>query len=205
MDSLQAAEYPQPPAGYRFAGLLQFPRIRLQIAAVLLLVVTAPLLFIFILLLHRPPGPEIIFFNNSVADLVLFIITVLATMVVHELTHGIAYKLLGYKVTFGLSVYLLAAYAAVFGQWQKRDHNLIAALTPLIALTVILIPFLAVPNRIVVLVVFMALLINTAGSVGDLYLTWRLLRMPRSTLIYDLDVKTVLIYMPLESTDQQPD
>ena len=41
-----------------------------------------------------------------------------------------------------------------------------------------------------------ALMMNTAGAVGDMYLAWRLLRMPRATLLYDKDVKTMLVYRP---------
>jgi hypothetical protein len=71
------------------------------------------------------------------------------------------------------------------------------ALAPLIALTAILVPMLAVSSRIVVLVGMSALLMNTAGAVGDVYLVWRLKRLPRPTSLYDVDEKTMLVYVPV--------
>ena len=55
---------------------------------------------------------------------------------------------------------------------------------------------LALPNTIIVWLALIALMMNTGGAVGDLYLVWRLLRLPRETLLYDVDVKTMLIYVP---------
>ena len=133
---------------------------------------------------------------SGVVDLAPVVVTVLATTTIHELLHGVAYRLLGYRVAFGVSGHLLAAYAAAFDQWQTRNHNLVVALAPLVALTGILVPLLAVRNRVVVLVAVTALMMNTAGAVGDINLAWRLLGMPRTTLLYDRDFKTMLIYQP---------
>ena len=55
---------------------------------------------------------------------------------------------------------------------------------------------LALSNSTIVLLALASLMMNTGGAVGDLYLVWRLLRLPRETLLYDVDVKTMLIYMP---------
>ena len=128
--------------------------------------------------------------------LILVIVTVLFTLVIHEWIHGLVYRLLGYRVTFGVSAHLFAAYAAAFGQWQTRNHNIIAALAPLLVLTMVCIPLMALPNQAIAWLALTALMMNTSGAVGDLYLVWRLLRLPRETLLYDVDEKTMLIYTP---------
>jgi hypothetical protein len=194
MDTVQDDGFPGPPAGYQPAVLLQYPKLKLQIAALVVLVLITPLFLILAWALGPVENPIVL--RNGVVELLLVVVTVLATTTIHELLHGAAYGLLGYRVTFGVSRHLLAAYAAAFDQWQTRKHNMIVALAPLVALTGVLVPLLVVKNQVVVLVGVTALMMNTAGAVGDIYLIWRLCRMPRATLLYDMDVKTMLVYQP---------
>jgi hypothetical protein len=192
-----AQAIPAPPTGYEPAILFKYPKYKLQLAAAGLLLAVAPLLYgVAWLLRGRPAGLPFVV-TASLSSLLWVCATVLATVVVHELVHGLAYQLLGYKVSYGASLRLFAAYAAAFGQWQRRNHNLIVALAPLLGLTLLLLPLLALPNPMVALVVFTALLFNTGGAIGDLYLAWRLLRLPPATLLYDVDVSTMLIYRPV--------
>jgi len=190
--------YPPPPEGYRAAELFQYPTIKLQLLSIAILVLLAPVLFIFTLVMQRNPGGDRFLFSFQAIDVVIVIATILVTLVLHELLHGLTYRLLGYEVRYGVSLRHLAAYAGVFGQWQKRDHNITAALAPLVILTVLFFPLLGASSSRVVLIAFTLILINIAGASGDLYLTLRLLRMPRAALGYDVDVSTMLIYRPLE-------
>jgi hypothetical protein len=134
--------------------------------------------------------------TNAIAQVGVVFLAVVITIIVHEWVHGLVYRVLGYRVSYGLSWRMGAAYAAAFSQWQKRDHNLLAALAPLVLLTPLLITLLAVPNQLLNLAAFAALIFNTSGAVGDLYLSWRLLRLPKDALLYDIDPKTMLIYLP---------
>jgi len=134
--------------------------------------------------------------TNGLAQVGVVFLAVVITIGVHEWVHGLIYRILGYRVSYGLSWRMGAAYAAAFGQWQKRDHNLLAALAPLVVLTPLLIGLLATSNHLLNLAAFSALIFNTSGAVGDLYLTWRLLRLPKGALLYDIDPKTMLIYLP---------
>lgn len=196
MVAAQDGRYPRPPAGYQPAALFQYPKIRLQIAALAVVAMVAPLLLTLAWVLRTPSVDRPFALVNGAADLVPVTVTVLATITVHELVHGLAYQLLGYQVSYGASLHLLAAYAAAFGQWQKRNHNLVVALAPLALLTALFAPMLAMQQRLVVLIAATALMMNTAGAVGDVYLCWRLLAMPRGTLLYDVDVMTMLVYVP---------
>ena len=84
---------------------------------------------------------------------------------------------------------------AAFGQFQTRRDNVRCALAPLVVFTVVLTPLLAGPLP-VALLAFFVLVVNTSGAVGDLYLTWRLLRMPPETLLYDVDARHSYIFYP---------
>ncbi len=198
MTSAPYEQYPKPPAGYQPAALFQYPTAKLQVAAILAFVlVTLPLL-VLTQALQRQLGGKSFEGLQGTQGLLIALVTVLATTIVHELVHGGVYRWLGYRVSFGVSRHLLAAYAAVFGQWQTRNHNIIAALGPIVGLTAILFPLLCTPNQAIASVGLIGLLMNISGSVGDVYLVWRLLNMPRRTLLYDMDVKTMLVYAPVE-------
>lgn len=187
---------PAPPPGYGAAIPFEYPKYKLQLAAAGLLLAVAPLLYLLAWLLRGRPAGLPFAVASNLSTLLWVCAAVLATVIIHEIVHGLAYQLLGYQVSYGVSLRLLAAYAGAFGQWQQRNHNLIVALAPLLGLTLLFVPLLAVPNPTVALVAFTALLFNTGGAVGDLYLAWRLLRLPPATLLYDVDVSTMLIYTP---------
>jgi len=57
-------------------------------------------------------------------------------------------------------------------------------------------PLLLIPNHYVAIFAVITLLINTTGAVGDLYVSWRLLRLPDQTLLYDVDPEQMLIFIP---------
>ena len=204
MTVLQEDRYPQPPPGYQPAILFQYPKVRLQVAAIILLAAITPLLFILAWVLQRQLAWGSLAIVGRGTDLLLVIGVVLVTTTLHELVHGMAYRLLGYRVTYGVSGHLLAAYAAAFKQWQTRVHNIMVALAPLVVLTGVFLPMIAIQNRTVVLIAVTALMMNSAGAVGDIYLIWRLMRMPRATLLYDVDVKTMLVYKPECGSERRP-
>lgn len=184
----------KPPPGYQPALHFRYPKIALQIAAVILVVALTPILLIFTAMLQGNKGTLSFILNLN--DLLLVVVTIIVTVIIHEAVHGLVYQLLGYKVTYGASLQLLAAYAGAFKQWQKRDHNIAVAAAPLLLLSLLLLPLLALDSRMLVLVGFTALLFNIGGAVGDIYLIWRLARLPRETLVYDLDPTSMLLFLP---------
>lgn len=190
--------YPKPPAGYQPAVLLKYPTLRLNVAAVVLFVLAIPPLCVFTVFLQYKLHWEPIKIPYNVPESVIILVMVLATTTAHELVHGGVYRLLGYRVSFGINIFLAEAHTAAFEQWQKRNHNIIVALGPLVVLTALFVLLLCVPNEDIVLAGLIGSLMNIGGSVGDIYLTYRLLRMPRRTLLYDMDAKTMLVYTPIE-------
>src|SRR5512145_1360015 len=185
---------PPPPIGYQPAIPFRYPKLALQLFALILVVIITPLLLVLNWLWHgHPVTPR---FLSDPGDTVLVCVTIVATVLVHELIHGLTYRALGYRVTYGVSLRLFAAYAGAFAQFQQRNHNIIVALAPLLVLSLLLLPLLASPNPAVVLFSFTALLFNVGGASGDLYLAWRLLRLPPATRLYDVDVVTMLIFCP---------
>jgi len=56
---------------------------------------------------------------------------------------------------------------------------------------------MVVPVPIVALTATFILILNTAGSIADVYLLWRLLQLPDDTLLYDMDIQQMYLYEPV--------
>lgn len=185
---------PSPPPGYRPGYLFRYPLKVLQWGSLGLLI-GAALLFGMLgwQLQGRPSAPRLFL---SWGELALVLVALVGVILLHELVHALSGWLLGYQVTFGFSQEMVAPYVGMFGQFVQRGHNILIALAPLLLLDALLLPLLAQPSRPLVILAFVALIANTSGAVGDLYAAWRLGRMPRGTLLYDIDPAHMLVFEP---------
>lgn len=200
---------PPLPDGYRPAESLTYPTGVLFVVVAAMLVAAAAA-FGWLLLALQGPGVVVEFaVVESSADAaavtadavrlgVVLLGAVVAVTAVHEMVHGVAYHLLGYDVTYGVALRLGAFYVAAFDQFQTRRDSLAVGLAPLVVLTLALAPLLAVPAPWVAASAYVAIVLNTAGSAGDLYLVWRLLRDPPRSLYYDSDARQSWVFEPME-------
>ena len=186
---------PIAPVGYDTGCLEYHPVTLLNIVAALAFVVMLPLLSVMTLGLQGRLSIPIEVALDFAAIGVMFGASV-ATVFLHELIHGLVLRCHNHHVSYGLDIGKLIAYTAAFRQFQSRNHALTTALAPLVLITLTMLPLLAMPNRYVVSIAFSVLLTNTPGAVGDIYLAWRLLHLPRHALLYDLDPASMLVYLP---------
>ncbi len=192
-----ADDAPTPPEGYVPARPFRYPWGLLYGASALLL----PLAFLgfgaLARLLRRGVGTEVrVEGGEGAVSLLLVLLLIVGTVALHELVHGLALTRLGYRVRYGVLPTKMAAYAAAFGQFLRRDHLIRVALAPLILLSLLgslAIPW--VPDPLLPYLL-LALSLNAAGAVGDLYAVWVLLGLPRETLFLDEDVERSWIYLP---------
>ena len=189
-----SANAPTPPAGYAPPVRFVYPRRGLQWGSVGLMVLTLPGLFWWTNWWHFAAAYRLL--NLSTLDALLMFLIVILTIIVHEAIHGLVYARLGYKVTYGLSGQLGAAFAAAFQQFQTRNHNLVVALAPLLVLTSLGLLLLTSSNLLVQRLGFTIALFNTGGAIGDLYLPYRLLRLPQQALLYDANEREMYILLP---------
>jgi hypothetical protein len=194
--------HPNTPEGYQPAQLFRYPILALQIGGTIIFLISIPLFGLLGWALQGRPA-DVSHTFASVAELGVWFVSLIAapfvTIVVHELIHGLAFRMFGYRVTYGIFWKLPGAYAAAFGQYQQRRHAIIVLLAPLIVLTALCVPLLAAPNALLLSVAFVALVSNTSGAVGDLYATWRLLHISPHSLLYDVDIETMFIFQPVNS------
>lgn len=124
---------------------------------------------------------------------VIFLVSMIVYMVLHELTHGAAYKLLtGEKLTFGLS--WSCAFCGVPNIYVYRQASLIALVAPLILFTIVfsilsVVLFFAGPAYYILSLILFGL--HLGGCAGDGYVTLLFLLKfkDRRTLIRDTGPK----------------
>jgi len=118
------------------------------------------------------------------ASVTVIILTAAAAILLHELVHGGFFWLYTrQRPRFGLG--LGYAYAAAPGWYLPRSHYLVIGLSPLIALTLAgAAALLLVPSSIILPLLF-GMTVNAAGSVGDLWIIWQVLRQPGPILVND--------------------
>lgn len=171
------------PAGYRFAGVMDFVHnrklmLRVNIAALISIPVLIILGLIFV-----PFGPSWQLMTDHWLLFVALGLMYIAYIFLHEITHGVFMGLLsGAKVNYGFQ--FCYAYAGSTA-WFDRKSHIITALAPLViwgivlqALCMLLPPewfWLFWPIQIS----------NISGSAGDIYCSVYLTRFPGDILIQD--------------------
>jgi len=132
-----------------------------------------------------PINYEIVYGNflSSILTLVYLLVTVLIFCVVHELIHGVFFKLFsGKKVKYGFTgVYAFAGSEAYF---NKREY-LVIGLSPVIFLGIILLFLTILLTNEWFWRVYLIQIINLSGAAGDIYITRFMSKLPDDVLIKD--------------------
>lgn len=107
----------------------------------------------------------------------IFVISMVIYIILHELTHGVVYKLMTReKLTFGITP--AAAFCGVPGIYTYRRCALAALVAPLITFTAVLIPiiiFFSMTMPLYYIGFSFIFAMHLGGCVGDGYLTYLLL------------------------------
>ncbi|MCP4217498.1 MAG: DUF3267 domain-containing protein [bacterium] len=113
-----------------------------------------------------------------------FIVQLIAALVIvvflHEIVHGVAAILLGYKPIFGIKPPLVYV---TFDQRIPRGNFITVALAPLIVLNILfgLLFFFG----IIEVFAYFALLINSMGAMGDIWIAAMLIRQEKGVWVQD--------------------
>jgi hypothetical protein len=109
-------------------------------------------------------------------------VALIAVPVVHEAVHGIVAMLFGARPSYGIGPGF--AYTT-FREPVPRNPYLAIGLAPLVVLTIASVMVAANWDAVAGWVIFFAI-VNASGAIGDLWMSWRILRQPRSAIFYDL-------------------
>ncbi len=107
----------------------------------------------------------------------IFVVTMLLYIVLHEVAHGIVYKIMtGEKLTFGITP--TVAFCGVPNVYTYRHCAIASLVTPLIAFTIIFLPiviFFSFTNPLYYIGFSFIFSMHLGGCVGDGYMTYLLL------------------------------
>ena len=157
------------PTGYREAFAVDATEKKLAIGMNVAAGIVMAVLIVAAYLLIRP---TMLKENLSISRTLIFLGAMFLYMVLHELVHGAAYKLLtGQKLTFGLT--LSVAYCGVPDIYVYRKASMISLLAPFCVFTVVFGAALAMfSNPWDKMYTAILLAVHIGGCVGDLYDTW---------------------------------
>lgn len=114
-----------------------------------------------------------------------------AHIVLHEGVHGALFRVFGGKPRFGVKVagrFLPVAFYATSGAPVLRNQYLLVMLGPFLLLTpVFLLTGILANTELVITLAILAAAMNASGSVGDLFMAWKIRRHSRETLYEDTE------------------
>jgi hypothetical protein len=137
-----------------------------------------------ILAIHIGKLPDILKFG--ILEIGICLAGILATIVLHEMVHGLTMRWCGARPQYGLLWKQLMFYATSPGYGFRRNSYILVSLAPLVGLSCLAIlgMFLMQGTNWVALLTLCAV-INGSGALGDLWLVSIVLRYPKITYIVD--------------------
>lgn len=140
---------------------------------------------------------------------VLLIIAVLSVLVLHEFIHGITIRWAGYAPRYGMEgiklgpvtipyiLYATTKHEAYF----RRTPYMIIALAPVVVITLVgMVLMIVLPDYVMGYIVG-AIVINGAGAVGDLWMTWVLRNYPEEQTLIKDEADAIRVFV---RDDRQP-
>lgn len=129
--------------------------------------------------------------SDGETSLVLFILCIVMILyiIIYELTHGLFYKsFTKEKLKFGLK--LTCAYCGVPTIYMKKIPMIITALAPFVIYSLIgVVLMIVVPYNVIFLAIDILFSAHVAGCVGDIYISFLLIKYPKETLVNDTGAK----------------
>ncbi|MDW8300488.1 MAG: DUF3267 domain-containing protein [Anaerolineae bacterium] len=128
---------------------------------------------------------------NFLADIqplffaILTLVAIFVMLVIHELIHGVAFRLFGAKPRYGISLEKGVAFAAADRYYLTRDTYVIVGLAPLFVITLITMALMTVTSGETNTLVALIGASNVGGSVGDLWFFTICRRFPPDLLVRD--------------------
>ena len=132
----------------------------------------------------------------GLAEIGITIITILLTIVLHELAHGIAMQRFGAQPRYGALWKQAMFYATAPGYAFRRNDYIQVALAPFLILSLLtVLGIWILSGTFWVVVLAIAGVINASGAVGDLWITMIVLRYPATAYVID-EKDGIRVFLP---------
>lgn len=166
--------------------------ILLQILGVLLLVLAMFVFSLFAISIGKLPSV----FSIGVSEISIVILAIPATIVAHELTHGIAMQRFGANPHYGVLWKQAVFYSTSPGYAFHRNNYIVIALAPIVVISVLALLGMWIASGTFWVVVFTFCgIINASGSLGDLWLTVIVARYAVTAYVID-EKDGIRVFLP---------
>jgi hypothetical protein len=141
--------------------------------------------------------PEIVSLELSILQMVAALLAIAITIVLHELTHGLALRVYGAQPKYGVMWQEMMFYATAAGHAFRRNAYIVIALAPLVGLSLVgmALLMLPLPDWLPLIIVFCVAL-NVGSAIGDLWLVRVTLGYPSAAYIVD-EKDGLRVFMPV--------
>ena len=206
--------YRELPAGYREDKVVDAKSkkftVYMNLAAVIIMIAVYVITDIvcsgriILVDLAKTDGEEDIlkwYLTSVLLPLGIFVVASFVYIVLHELTHGVAYKVLtGEKLTFGFTK--TVAYCGVPNIYLGKKTSLIALLSPFLLFDLVFIIGIAIAGETTTAIIFRLLFaIHFGGCAGDLYDTILLIFKYRKGCLMKDDGPKQVFYVRTETEE----
>jgi len=175
------------PADYREVRQLRLNQrgrlFWLNILSLVPMVISGILVYGLLILYHAAGAPLVIPSLPETMNQWTGIALVLLILPLHELMHGLFITRFGHKARYGVK--LMVLFATADGAFFRRNEFIQIALAPLVILSAVgLFLMLFLPVGLAQWVA-LAVILNAAGAIGDIWMTLAALRYDSSALVQD--------------------
>jgi hypothetical protein len=178
----------QLPADYREARYMSVNErgvlLWLNILSLFPMIIMGMLIFGALLIYHEELGAPLVVqtLPDNAPSSVGFAL-VLLMLPLHELLHGVVIAHYGHKPRYGIKLFVL--FATSDGALFRRNEFIQIALAPLVIITLVGSTIMLFAPMGLATWIALAITLNAAGSIGDLWMTGIALRYDSSALIRD--------------------
>ncbi len=117
------------------------------------------------------------------------------TYTLHEWIHGLAIRWMGHKPRYGIRLDMGVMYATTDNAYFPRNAFLVIALAPLVVMTALGMTLMFFVSDALAYYIGLIVVLNASGAVGDLWMSWVVMRYPSYALVRD-EADRIRIYMP---------
>ncbi len=130
-------------------------------------------------------------------NLFFSLLSIVSTLIFHELAHGLAMMTFGAKPRYGVKA--SALYATASGYAFTRNQYLIVALAPLVSLSLLALLGILVFSKTALVPAFvLGAVVNAAGACGDVYMGWLTARYPVAAYVID-EEDGMRVFLPMQN------
>ena len=168
--------------------------IALNIVGAILFVVFGIIFFNLAIRLGKMPSEGN--FRLGLVEMGLSIVGIVLTLILHELTHGLAMQMFGASPKYGIIWRGLMLYATSPGYAYRRNNYVVIALAPFVFISVLVVlGMLVLQGTAWVVLLAICGVVNASGAVGDMWITIIVLRYAATAYIMD-ERDGVRVFLP---------